>query len=74
MAQPAQFIVIDMRRLEFLSASCFNVFVQWLGMIKAAPEDQRYRLRFATDATQHWQQRTVQTLFAFAPDLVAAAG
>ena len=73
LAHGAQRVVVDIRRLEFLNATCFNVFVQWLSTIKELAEDKRYQLQFATDPTVHWQQRTVQTLFAFAPDLVQAA-
>ena len=66
----ARHIDIDISHLEFMNASCFNVFVSWLGLINDLPPDQRYELRFATNPAIPWQRRSLKTLWCFATDLV----
>lgn len=63
-------IVVDIRALEFMNASCFNVLVNWLGLIQDLDPGQRYHLHFSTDHTVPWQRRSLQTLSCFATDLV----
>lgn len=64
---------VDIARLEFMSASCFNVFVNWVAMVNDLEPEQRYELRFTTNAAIPWQRRSLRTLSFFATDLVVVA-
>jgi len=63
-------IAVDLRNVEFMAASCFNVFVVWVGLINELPFDQRYALTFAINPTVPWQRRSLATLTCFATDIV----
>jgi hypothetical protein len=63
-------VLVDIRTLEFMNASCFNVFVSWLNLINDLPPTERYRLHFAINPGIPWQQRSLRTLSCFATDLV----
>jgi hypothetical protein len=63
-------LAIDIRSLEFMNATCFNVLVAWVSMINELPPEQRYQLRFATNPAIPWQRRSLRTLSCFATDLV----
>jgi hypothetical protein len=63
-------LAIDIRSLEFMNATCFNVLVEWVSMINELPPEQRYQLRFATNPAIPWQRRSLRTLSCFATDLV----
>jgi hypothetical protein len=66
----AREIVVDIRGLEFMNATCFNVLVNWLGMVNDLSPDERYLLRFGINGTIPWQRRSLHTLSCFATDLV----
>src|SRR5258706_15542676 len=66
----ASHVTIDISRLEFMNASCFNVFVSWLGLINELDPDRRYVLRFSTNPAIPWQRRSLRTFSCFATDLV----
>jgi len=70
----ARTITVDIRALEFMNAACFNVFVNWLGVITELPSDQRYRLDFDANPAILWQKRSLKTLACFATDLVGIGG
>ena len=63
-------VTVDIRTLEFMSASCFNVLVSWLGLIQDQPPGRRYQLTFAINDAIPWQRRSLRTLSCFATDLV----
>lgn len=63
-------VVVDIRELEFMNATCFNVLVAWVNRINDLPPEQRYRLQFATNPAIPWQQRSLRTLSCFATDVV----
>lgn len=67
-------LAVDIRELEFMSATCFNVLVWWVGLIHDLAPEQRYQLRFATNAAIPWQRRSLRTLSCFATDLVVVEG
>ena len=73
-ASNARAVAVDIRALEFMNASCFNVFVNWIGVITDMPLEQRYRLEFASNAAIPWQGRSLKTLSCFATDLVGFDG
>jgi hypothetical protein len=70
----ARAVTVDIRALEFMNASCFNVFVNWIGVITELPDEQRYRLDFEANPAIPWQRRSLKTLACFATDLVGIDG
>jgi hypothetical protein len=66
----AAHVIVDIRTLEFMNASCFNVFVAWLNLINELPPADRYQLLFSINAGIPWQRRSLRTLSCFATDLV----
>ena len=66
-------ITVDLSQLEFMNATCFNVFVTWLGLVNDLPPEKRYKLQFVTSATIPWQKRSLRTLWCFATDLVVVS-
>jgi hypothetical protein len=72
-AAGARHVAVDLSRLEFMNASCFNVLVMWLSLVNEAKPEQRYELRFATNPAIPWQRRSLRTLSCFATDLVVVA-
>jgi len=73
-ADTARAVTVDIRALEFMNASCFNVFVNWIGVITELPAEQRYRLEFQSNPAIPWQRRSLKTLACFATDLVKVDG
>jgi anti-anti-sigma factor len=66
----AREIVVDIQALEFMSATCFNVLVQWISTIQDVEESRRYSLRIRSNPKIPWQRRSLQTLACFATNLV----
>lgn len=66
----ARQVDVDLKGLRFMSSSCFKVMVTWLATLGALPAEERYRVRFLSDPTQHWQKRSLSALAAFGGDLV----
>jgi hypothetical protein len=67
---PHREIVVDMRRLEFMSAAACNAFVGWIGLVGEMPREERYKVRFLSNGSLLWQKRTLGHLASFAPDVV----
>ena len=63
-------VAVDMRELEFMNSSCFKCFITWLSDLLEQPAEQRYRIRFLSDPSKHWQHRSLRALSCFAVDLV----
>lgn len=64
-------VTVDVRDLEFMSASCFRSLVRWLGSIGQELEGKRYRVIFQLNAERHWQVRTLEALATFGGEVVA---
>lgn len=62
---------VDLRELEFMSASCFKVFVNWIAHIQELAPEARYKLRFSANPGITWQRRSLRTLTFFATDLIS---
>lgn len=63
-------IIVDVRKLEFMSATAFNAFVRWaVSTAELAPE-LRYKIRFLASRDHLWQRRSLGSLVSFAPDLI----
>jgi hypothetical protein len=69
-AAHARHVTVDLRRLEFMNASCFNILVNWLHLVIELAPEERYELRFTTNQAIPWQRRSLRTLSCFATDLV----
>jgi hypothetical protein len=63
-------IVVDVRALELMGASCFTELVAWLSTLQALPPNDRYRIRFRSNPTIAWQRRSLSALSCFDTDLV----
>jgi hypothetical protein len=69
----AHAIELDIQALEFMSATCFNVLVNWISMIQDLDAGQRYVIAIHSNPKIPWQRRSLQTLACFATDLVTVA-
>lgn len=67
----AREIVIDLRRLELMSSSCFKCFLSWITDIQGLAPDQQYRVRFVSNPQLHWQKRSLHSLRCFAVELIS---
>ena len=63
-------VVVDLRSLEFMNSSCFKAFVTWFGLLREAPPDAQYRVRFLSDSKKRWQSRSLTAMKCFAVDLI----
>ena len=63
-------VVVDMRDLEFMNSSCFKGFVSWITTMQEAEQARRYRVKFVSNPSLHWQRRSLPTLRCFATDLI----
>jgi len=61
---------IDLVGLEFMNATCFKIFVGWLGRIQELAPERRYRIVFRSNPARAWQTRSLRTLSCFATELV----
>lgn len=63
--------VVDLRQLEFMNSSCFRNFIGWITDIQELSAERRYKIRFLSNPKLHWQRRSIQSLRAFAVDLIS---
>jgi hypothetical protein len=66
-------VTLDFRALEFMSSSCFKLFVTWLSRIGELPRDRQYELQLLTDKTRLWQRRAFAALACFAAGRLSIA-
>jgi anti-anti-sigma factor len=64
-------VVIDLRQLEFMNSSCFRHFIGWIAQIQELEQRERYGVHFLSNASYHWQRRSLQSLRSFAVDLIS---
>ena len=63
--------VVDLRKLAFMSSSCFKDLLVWVVNVSAAQRDQeRHRIRFIPDSRRGWQKRSLRALVSVATDNV----
>jgi hypothetical protein len=62
--------VVDLRRLEFMSSSCFKCFISWIADIRALEPEHQYKIRLISNPTLHWQKRSLHSLRCFAVELI----
>lgn len=63
--------VVDLRQLEFMSSSCFKVFVNWISNIVELECERRYKVQFVSNPKLHWQKRSLHSLRCFASDVIS---
>ncbi len=63
-------VVVDLRQLEFMNSSCFKSFVSWVTDIQELDDAKRYKVRFLSNPTYHWQKRSLHSLRCFAVELI----
>jgi len=59
-----------LRQLEFMNSSCFKSFVSWVTDIQELDDAKRYKVRFLSNPTYHWQKRSLHSLRCFAVELI----
>lgn len=62
--------VVDLRRLEFMSSSCFKCFISWIADIQGMEPEQRYTICLVSNPKLHWQKRSLHSLRCFAAELI----
>ena len=62
--------VVDLRRLEFMSSSCFKCFISWIADIQEMEAERRYKIRLVSNPQLHWQKRSLHSLRCFAVELI----
>jgi hypothetical protein len=63
-------VTIDLRQLEFMNAVCLRELASWVSRLQAMPDGSRYKLRFVTDKSRHWQRLSLPMLKCFGTELV----
>lgn len=61
-------VVVDVRRLEWMTAGCFSTLVEWISEVR---ETGACRVSFLSDPRHAWQRRTLRALQCFAPAQVS---
>ncbi len=61
-------LVVDLERLEFMTAGCIKGFVALIEAIQQSPTS--YRVRFVPNPTATWQRRSLAALACLASNLV----
>jgi hypothetical protein len=63
-------VTVDIRELYFMNSSCLKAFITWIVTVSKADAHLRYRIRFLSNPNLRWQQKTLEAMKAFAPDLI----
>lgn len=63
-------VAFDLNDLDFLNSSCFKAFVWWISIVGDMDDPDRYRVRFLSNPSLHWQRRSLEALENFAPEVV----
>jgi hypothetical protein len=52
-------VVVDLRAVEFISATCLRAFLQWVGEVQRT---RGYLVRFVRDQRKAWQRRSAEAI------------
>jgi pimeloyl-ACP methyl ester carboxylesterase len=63
-------LVLDVRKLSQVNSSNLGVFIQWIGWIRAEPEERRYELVVLADPKIAWQRTNLLPLEMIAPEIL----
>jgi hypothetical protein len=66
----ADSVTVDLRQLYFMNSSCLKSFITWVVSVSKLQPPSRYRIRFLSNSNLRWQQRSLESMQAFAPGLV----
>jgi hypothetical protein len=69
MSAAADEVNVDVRGLEFMSAACFRLVVEWLCRVDEAARP--YRVSFVANRARAWQQRSMAALSSLAGGFVS---
>jgi hypothetical protein len=69
-SNPGTSVVVDFQLLKFMTSSCFQDFVMWLGRVREGIAREQYQIAFVANTEQHWQRRSLRALSNFAPEQV----
>jgi len=64
-------VVFDLSGLQFMSSSPLQCFVSYINLVNKLHAEQRYGVRFVSNPKLHWQRRSLEALYRFAPDVVS---
>jgi anti-anti-sigma factor len=64
-------VVFDLSGLQFMSSSPLQCFVSYINLVNKLASEQRYGIRFVSNPKLHWQRRSLEALYRFAPDVVS---
>ncbi len=64
-------VVFDMNGLDFMSSSPLQCLVAYIHLVNKLSSDLRYGVRFLRNPKLHWQRRSLEALYRFAPDVVS---
>jgi anti-anti-sigma factor len=64
-------VVFDLSGLQFMSSSPLQCFVAYINLVNKLAAEQRYGVRFVSNPKLHWQRRSLEALYRFAPDVVS---
>ena len=62
---------VDVRRLEFMNASCLASFVWWISTVHEQPAETRYHIVFLSSPTVYWQRRSLSALAGLGGDIIS---
>jgi hypothetical protein len=63
-------VVVDLRGLELMSASCLQAVLTWVSDIQELPASERYQVRFIANPDLPWQTSHLHAVQSFARDLI----
>ncbi len=66
----AKEVVLDLRKVNFMSSSCFTKLIGWVTRVRDTPEESRYRIRIQSNQASLWQRRSLHALQCFATELI----
>ena len=64
-------IVVDMRALDRMSASCLKLLLGWLDRLQSLAADARYKMRLRMNPSIAWQSHGLGAFSCFDTDLIA---
>lgn len=63
-------VTVDIRELYFMNSSCLKAFITWIVSVGKSDTHCRYSIHFLSNSNLRWQQKTLEAMRAFAPDLI----
>jgi hypothetical protein len=64
-------VVVDLRKLVFMSSSCLTKVIAWVNRVRVLDETDRYAIRLLSDQTLLWQKRSLHALQCFAAGVIS---